>query len=89
MVLERTLKGPLVSKEIQPIDPGRKARINLDIVLRRRDIILLTQVHAVKAMVFSSSHVRTKNKVGLIVGPKRSLSTEELMLSNCGVEEDS
>ena len=37
---------------------GRKAMINLDSVLKSRDITLLTEVHIVKAMVFSSSHVR-------------------------------
>ena len=31
---------------------GRKARTNLDIILKSRDIILLTKVHTVKAMVF-------------------------------------
>ena len=32
---------------------GRKAMINLDSVLKSRDITLLTKVHIVKAMVFS------------------------------------
>ena len=32
---------------------GRKAMTNLDSVLKSRDIILLTKVHLVKAMVFS------------------------------------
>ena len=36
---------------------GRKAMTNLDSVLKSRDIPLLTNVHIVKAMVFSSSHV--------------------------------
>ena len=31
---------------------GRKAMINLDSILKSRDIILLTKVHIVKAMVF-------------------------------------
>ena len=31
---------------------GRKAMTNLDSVLKSRDIILLTKVHVVKAMVF-------------------------------------
>ena len=30
---------------------------NLDSILKSRDITLLTKVHLVKAMVFSSSHV--------------------------------
>ena len=36
---------------------GRKAMTNLDSVLKSRDITLLTKVHIVKAMVFSSSHI--------------------------------
>ena len=36
---------------------GRKAMTNLDNVLKSRDITLLTKVHLVKAMVFSSRHV--------------------------------
>ena len=39
-----------------------------------------TNVCVIKAMVFSSMVVR--------VGPKRKLSTEELMLLNCGVGEN-
>ena len=36
---------------------GRKVMTNLDNILKNRDITLLTKVHLVKAMVFSSSHV--------------------------------
>ena len=36
---------------------GRKAMTNLDSILKSRSITLLTKVHLVKAMVFSSSHV--------------------------------
>ena len=32
---------------------GRKAMINLDSILKNRDITLLTKIHIVKAMVFS------------------------------------
>ena len=35
---------------------GRKPVTNLGRVLKSRDIILLTKVHIVKAMVFPSSH---------------------------------
>ena len=31
---------------------GRKAMINLDSILKRRDITFLTKIHLVKAMVF-------------------------------------
>ena len=37
---------------------GRKTMTNLDSVLRSKDITLLTKVHIIKAMVFSSSHVQ-------------------------------
>ena len=37
---------------------GRKAMPNLDSILKSRDIILLTKVHTVKAMIFSSSPVQ-------------------------------
>ena len=61
---------------------GRKVISNLDSILRNRDITLLTKVHLVKAMVFPVVMYVT-------VGLYGSLSTEELMLSNCGVGEDS
>ena len=37
--------------------PGRRAVTKLDSVLKSRDITLLTKVHIVKAVVFSSSHI--------------------------------
>ena len=37
---------------------GRKAKTNLDSILKSRDITLLTKSHIVKAMDFFSSHVR-------------------------------
>ena len=52
---------------------------NLDSIFKRRDITLLTKVHLVKATVFPAVRV----------GLWRRLSTEELMLLNCGVGEDS
>ena len=36
---------------------GRKVMTNLDSILKSREIIMLTKVHLVKTMVFSSSHV--------------------------------
>ena len=58
---------------------GRKAVTNLD---SSRDITLPTKVPLVKSMVFPVI-------IGLKVGLQRKLSPEELMLSNCGVGEDS
>ena len=64
---------------------GKKAMTNIDDILKGRDITLPTKVHLVKAMyVFSSSHVWMWD-----LGYERKLSTEELMLLNCGVGEDS
>ena len=60
---------------------GRKINM-LDSILKSRDITLPTKVHLVKAMVFP----------GVVYGCESwtiKLSTEELMLSNCGVGEDS
>ena len=59
---------------------GRKVMTNLDSVLKNRDITLPKKVHLVKAMVFPL----------VIYGCESwTLSTEELMLLNCGVGEDS
>ena len=37
---------------------GRKVMMNLDSILKSRDITLATKVHLAKAMAFSSSHAR-------------------------------
>ena len=60
---------------------GRKTVTNLDSILKSRDITLLTEVHLVKAMVFPV----------VLYGCQtiKKVSTEELMLSNCGGGEDS
>ena len=62
---------------------GRKAMTNLDSMLKSRDITLPTKVHLVKAIVLPV--VCMDVRVGLL----RKLSAKELMLSNCGVGEDS
>ena len=62
---------------------GRKVITNLDSIFKNRDIILPTKVHLVKAMVFPVSCM------DVTVGLWRKLSTEKLMLLNCGVREDS
>ena len=56
---------------------------NLDSVLKSRDMTLPTKVCLVKAMVFPVVCMNVR------VGLQRKLSTEELMLLNCGVGEDS
>ena len=65
---------------------GRKALINLENILKSRDITLPTKVCLVKAMVFP---VVMYNESCMRVVLQRNLSMEELMLFNCGVREDS
>ena len=62
---------------------GRKAMTNLDSIPKSRDITLVTKVHIVKTMVFPVVMYGCDN------WPIKKLSTEELMLLNCGVGEDS
>ena len=62
---------------------GRKVMTNLDSLLKSRDITLPTKVRLVKAMV--SPVVM----YGCESWTVKKLSTEELMLFNCGVGEDS
>ena len=63
---------------------GSKVMTNLDSILKSRDITLPTKVHLVKGMVFPVVTYGCENWT-----IKRKLSTEELMLLNCGVGEDS
>ena len=56
---------------------------NLDSIFKSRDVTLLTKVHLVKAMVFPVV------MYGCESWTLRRLSTEELMLLNCGVGENS
>ena len=62
----------------------RKVMTNLDSILKSRDITLPTKVRLVKAMVFPVVMYVCESWI-----IKRKLSTEELMLLNCGVGEDS
>ena len=62
---------------------GRKVMTNLDSILKSRDITLSTKVHLVKPMVFPVV------MYGCRFGLQRKLSTEKLMLLNCGAGEDS
>ena len=65
----------------------RKDMTNLDNILKSRDITLPTKVHLVKAMVFPVVMYGCESLHFL--SQWRKLSTEELMLFNCGVGEDS
>ena len=62
---------------------GRKAMINLDNILKSRDITFPTKVPIVQAMIFSVVMYRCESWT------IRRLRTEELMLLSCGVGEDS
>ena len=62
---------------------GRKAMINLDSVLKCRDITLLTKICIVKAMVFPVV------MYGCESWTIKKAECEELILLNCGVGEDS
>ena len=59
-----------------------KVMTNLDSILKSTDITLPTKVRVVKAMVFPVV------MYGCESWTKRKQSTEELMLLNCGVGED-
>ena len=61
---------------------GRKVMTNLDRILKSRDITLPTKVCLLKAMVFPVVMYECESW-------STKLSTEELMLLNCGVGEDS
>ena len=63
--------------------PGRKAMTNLDSILQSRDVTLPTKIRLVRAMVFPVV------MYGCESWTIRKLSTKELMLLNCGFEEDS
>ena len=61
---------------------GRKSMTNLDSILKSRDMTLPTKVCLVKAMVFPVLMYGCENWT-------IKMSTEEFMLLNCGVGEDS
>ena len=61
---------------------GRKVMTNLDSIFKSRDITLMTKVRLVKAMVFPVEMYGCESWT-------TKLSTEELMLLNRGVGEDS
>ena len=65
---------------------GRKVMTNLDSIFKSRDITFSSKVRLAKAMVFP---VVMYGCMDVRVGLWRRLSTEELMLLNCGVGEDS
>ena len=65
---------------------GRKAMTILDSLLKSRDILLLTNVHLFKAVVFP---VVVYGCESWTIRSAEQLNIEELMLLNCCVVEDS
>ena len=63
--------------------PGRKVMINLDSILKSRDITLPTKVHLVKAMVFAVV------MYGCESWTVKKAEHQRIDLLNCGVGEDS
>ena len=62
--------------------PWKKVMTNLDSIFKSRDITLPTKVHLVKAMVFPVVMYGCESWTV-------KMSTEELMLLNCDVGQDS
>ena len=63
---------------------GRKVMANLDSIIKSRHITLPTKVCLVKAMVFPVVRYGCESWT-----VRRKLSTEELMILNCGIGEGS
>ena len=78
-----TVDGDCSPEIKKTLTPGRKVMTTLDSILKSRDITLQTKVHLVKAMVSPAV------MYGCESWTVKKLSTEELMLLNCGVGEDS
>ena len=78
-----TADGDCIHEIKRHLFPGRKAMTNLDSISESRDMTLPTKVHLVKAMVFP---VVMYGCESCTIG---RLRTEELMLSNCGIGDNS
>ena len=72
----------MVTAAMKLKDNKRKVVINLDSILKSRNITLPTKVRLVKAIVFPVLMYGCKSWT-------RKLITEELVLLNCGAGEDS
>ena len=77
-----TADGDCIHEIKRPLLLERKAVTNIDSILKSRDITLPTKVCLVKAMVFSVVMYGCESWT-------IKLSTEKLMLLNCGIGEDS
>ena len=79
LVFRNTADGACSHETKRHLLLGRKAMTNLDSILKSRDITLLTKVHLVKSVIFPVV------MYGCESWTIKKLSTEELMLLNCGV----
>ena len=68
---------------------GRKAMTNLDSIFKSKDITLPTKFCIVKAMGFPGVMCGCESLTNKELSAEAELSTEELMLLNCGIGEDS
>ena len=64
---------------------GRKAMTKVDIIFKSKNTTLLTKVCLLKAMVFPVVMYGCESWTDC----KEKMSTEELMILNCGIGEDS
>ena len=80
---QKSLQMVIAAMKLKDLLPGKKVMTNVDSILKSRDITLPTKVHLVKAMVFPVV------MYGCESWTIKNLSTEELMLLNRGVGEDS
>ena len=78
-----TADGDCSDEIRRPLLLGRRVMTNLESIFKSRDITLPTKVYLVKAMVFPVVMYGCKSWI------IKKASTEELMLLNCGVGEDS
>ena len=83
MGLHITAEGDCIHEIKRRLLLGRKAMTNLGNILKKRDIALPTKFCLVKTMVFPAV------MYGYESWTIKKLSTEELMILNCGVGEDS
>ena len=74
------IMGFILGYDTKPLLIGRKAMINLDSILKSRDITLQTKVCLVKAVVFP---------VAMYGCESWTIKKAELMFLNCGAGEDS
>ena len=78
-----SLQMVIAAMKLKRLLLGRKVMTNLDSIFKNRDITLPTKVRIVKAMVFPVV------MYGCESWTMKKADTEELMLLNCSVGEDS